>query len=574
MSPLLILAFDLSVSDGSLLEGGQTGQWGWGDPGAGPVGLGSCWGTNPDGPYLHDTIDTLEIPLGDLSGISRPILTMRHWYEIAAGDQGVLEIHDGTGWSVLDPVFGYPDPAGFTGTSGAYVVHAWDLSGRGIAPRVRLSFRSDPVSALAGWYVQELNLWDGDIIPPSITPLVTPTDTQDLSGPYPAELEIVDDVGVSSASLSWQTDTEGPISVPMVRLADDRWQGDIPAQPPDTIVRWSIVAEDGSQQTRWPELGDAQFRVFLAAPTQLTGPSLSHTLSQRIELSWTPPDSPHPVRGYEVFQEGAPEPLVVEAPSVGIPLETTDSQIFDVRAIYDAGTGDTSPPLSLQVEVPQLDLLEPSFGYQGERRYVQLSGQSLYLLQEISGLQLGSGVTILSFDVADAHSATALIEIDADAAVGPRDVELTSTGGSLSFADRFELLAGDDAPQIQQIVPDVLDQGEEIDVEIEATVPYAATPTITGGEDLVISGSIEVQGSIVRFGLAASTRSRLGRHTLVIDDGARRFLVDIEVEEYVVPPARRCAVAPAGGLGLLGCCFVAGLARRKKPFRSSRHTRD
>ncbi|HHO50325.1 MAG TPA: hypothetical protein ENK18_05490, partial [Deltaproteobacteria bacterium] len=131
MAPLLLLTLDLSLSDGALIEAGQTGQWGWADPAAGPTGLGSCWGTNPDGPYLHDTIDTLEIPLGDLSGVVRPLLTVRHWYEIAGGDLGVLELDDGTGWRVLDPVFGYPDPAGFVGVSLGYVVHAWDLSGGG-----------------------------------------------------------------------------------------------------------------------------------------------------------------------------------------------------------------------------------------------------------------------------------------------------------------------------------------------------------------------------------------------------------------------------------------------------------
>ncbi len=31
--PLLVL--DLTTSDGGLVEGGLTGQWGWGDPAAG-----------------------------------------------------------------------------------------------------------------------------------------------------------------------------------------------------------------------------------------------------------------------------------------------------------------------------------------------------------------------------------------------------------------------------------------------------------------------------------------------------------------------------------------------------------
>lgn len=573
MSPLLLLALDLSVSDGGLIEGGQTGQWGWADPAAGPVGLGSCWGTNPDGRYLHDTIDTLEIPVGDLTGVTRPILTVRHWYEIAAGDLGVLELDDGTGWSVAEPVFGYPDPAGFVGTSAGYVVHAWDLSGQGATPGVRLRLQSNPSVALDGWYVQEINLWDGDVVPPKLSPLIVPGDTQDLGGPYPVEIEIFDDVGVQGATLSWSTDESGPFEVPMVSVGADTWHAEIPGQAPDTIVRWSVLAGDGSQQARWPAVGEEAFRVFLAAPTELQGPPAAHAVAQRVELSWTPPDSPHTVSGYELTQEGQGPSVVVSGTAASVVLTPDVPQRFEVRALYDVGAGDPSEPLELDVEVPELLELDPSFAYQGERRYVQLSGRSLYLLQGETVLALGPGITVLSLDVRDAHAATALIEIGADAAVGPRSVELDSTVGPLSFGDRFELRSGDDAPRILWIEPGSLEQGEEIAVEIEATTSFATTPTITGGEDLVITGAVQIEGPVVRFGLAASTRARLGTHTLVIDDGARRFLVGIEVEEYVVPPARQCATAPPrlapGGL-LIG--LVGLLRRREKPRRGDRRT--
>ena len=558
MSPVLILAFDLTMTNGGFVEAGQTGQWGWADPGAGPVGLGACWGTNPNGPYLHDTIDTLTVPLPSLSTLTDPVVVVvRHWYDIAAFDHGTVEVDAGQGWVRLDPVFGYPDPAGFVGTSAGYVEHAFDLSGLGPTPAFRFVFTADPNGARPGWYIQDVTLWDGDIVAPAVSPFIVPVDTQDLDGPYPVTVLAEDDVGIADATLIWQADGGPTQQLPMADLGGGLYTADLPGQLPDTVVSWSVTASDAESTTVWPEDGQESFRVFLAAPTDLTGPTGGHQVDQRAHLTWTPPVSPHPVDGYEVIQQGVPRILVVDEPQATVELMASDSQHFEVRALYDVGAGDVSDPLQLSLEVPDLTSVSPPQATQGERLYVRLEGTSLYLLQGDSVLDAGPGISVTDLDVRDANAATALLEVSDGAEVGPRDLTLEGTGSSWVFRSAFTVTSEELAPRILRITPDTLVQGEEISVEIEATVPFAAVPTVDAGEDLVVTGQISADGTTARFGLAAAGRARVGTHTLVIDDGARRLLADVEVSEYIEPPRRTCATAATGGRS--GLALVAWL---------------
>ena len=97
-----IWVLDLGASDGRLLSGGETGQWAWGQPTVGPVTYGNLWGTNLNGPYLHDTTDWLQVTLPDLSGLSAPTLVLTHWYAVRAGDSALLQLDSGSGFIVLD----------------------------------------------------------------------------------------------------------------------------------------------------------------------------------------------------------------------------------------------------------------------------------------------------------------------------------------------------------------------------------------------------------------------------------------------------------------------------------------
>ncbi|MCA9571475.1 MAG: hypothetical protein KC656_26740, partial [Myxococcales bacterium] len=298
--PLVVLDFD--TSPGPLVEGGDTGQWAWGTPTVGPAGGGRTWATVLDGPYLHDTLDWLELPTGSLAGATRPTLELRHWYATAAGDGGLLEIDQGSGWQPFDPYGGYPDPAGFSGASNGWVDTWWDLSGLTPGTRLRLAFRADAAIADDGWFLSRLRVLDGDALPPTLTPVTLPVDTQDLDGPYVVEMDATDDVGVTGVSVWWSADGGAEQEVVATLVTGDRYRAEIPGHPPDTVITWRVEATDGENLATWPSSGTERFRVFLAAPTDLWVELPDRPVVQWLPVSWTAPVSPHAVARFELIQ--------------------------------------------------------------------------------------------------------------------------------------------------------------------------------------------------------------------------------------------------------------------------------
>jgi len=563
-----ILVFDLAGGSGGLIEGGQTGQWDWGAPTQGPVGLGNCWGTNLNGPYLHDSVDFLEVPLPDLSGLTDPVVVIRHYFDVAAGDHGLVQVDSGGGFSRVEPVLGYPTADGFSGASGSYVEHAFDLSGAGTAPRVRLSFGADLVGASDGWFVQTVTLWDGDVVPPQVAPVLIPSNTQDLVGPYDIELSVMDDTDVASVTMFWTSDGAQIHSVPLSQVGGELWHGDIPAQHPDTTVVWWVEADDGTQAVTWPAVGTESFRVFLAAPRNLSAPVSHRNIATKVDLSWDPPETSHEVEGYEVRQTGGSQVFSVDAEGVTVPLTPQSSQRFEVRALYAAGVGDATPALQLDYEVPQLTI-EPAEVFAADEVYLELSGASLYLLQGATDVDLGQGVAVLQTNVIDTDRLTARVRVDPAPAAGPRDVVVVTSGGEHTFPSALQVLGAEDAPHIVSVSPGKMTQGEELRFTVQASTLFAGPVRIDAGDDFVVTQDIETDGAVVRFGLAANLSAQIGVHTVVIDDGARLWPVDVEVLERTFTQSG-CAVAPGGGAAVLftGLLLVGARRRRQWPASS------
>lgn len=548
-----IWVVDLGTSDGGFLSGGETAQWEWGQPSVGPTTYGPMWGTNLDGPYLHDTTDWLQIQLPDLSAIASPTLLIEHWYEVRDGDSALLQIDAGSGFITLDPATGYPAPLGFVGSSVVMVEDVFDLSGQGNAPVVRLVLSADAAQADAGWFVQTVSVWDGDLVVPSITAVTMPIDTQDFENPYTVEVDITEDRLVSSVDL-WFDDGSGPVSIAMSPegslgpSGSGRYQAAIPQSPVGTTLTYWVEATDGDNVGRYPEVGTRSFRVFLAAPTHLSALAVGdRPVATSAVLSWDPPESPHPVIGYEVRREDTAFPVAaVDTPPAIVSLGGEAPQRFTVSALYgDVGgaLGDPSEVLELDIEVPELSL-DPPIAYQGEELYIKIVGQSLYLLQSTAIVSLGPDIDLLDLDVRDTNMATARVKIGMDAATGTVDLVLGSSAGTLVFPDRFTILSGDDAPRIERIDPAFIRQGEERWFEVEATELFAALPAIGTDDDMVVTSAVAVEGQVARFELAVAARARLGAHTLSIDDGDRLYTVELQVDEAVAHVQHGCASIP------------------------------
>jgi hypothetical protein len=568
LAPLPVWSVDLALDDGGFVSGGSTGQWEWAVPTVGPTGSGAMWCTNCDGAYLHDTVDWLEIPLPNLNGLAEPTLVLRHWYAIRSGDAAQVEVNG----AVVAPAYGYPDPTGgFVGDSVDFVDSAFDLRGFGNNPQVRLVLTADPAMADDGWYLSRVDLYDGDVVPPSVTVAAPPADTQDLVGPYGVSADVVDDRAVPTVTLWYEVDGGAAVSSP---LAGPPYAGAIPGQPPGSVVGWWIEASDGANVGRWPASGESTFRVFLAAPENLAAVGDGRAVADQVELAWDPPVSPHEVLGYSVYREGTATPLVeVDSPDAVVPLAADAPQTFTVTARYDVGEGDASDPLTLDYEVPALDVVDPDRGYQGDELYVAIEGRSLYLLQGASTVDLGPDVEVLGLDVRDVGRAVAHLRIADGAALGPVDLVVDGPSGSYAFPAAFDVLDGADAPAIRSVDPEAVGQGETVDLDLTATVDFAGPVTVTTDGDLLVTGAVTTDRDQARVSIAASTRARVGVHTLTLDDGQRLYTADLQVDERLSHLTNGCcstSPSPARGAGPLAALALAWRARRRARPRSSR----
>jgi hypothetical protein len=278
------------------------------------------------------------------------------------------------------------------------------------------------------------------------------------------------------------------------------------------------------------------------------------------------------VVSYRIDQEGSPSATVASDTSAALALAPEDSQRFTVTAIYDAGPGDASEALQLDVEVPVLRAVEPDASFQGDELYVRVPGASLYLAEGAT-LDLGPDVTVAEVDVIDVETLVARVAISPAAREGAVPVTVEGARGRFTFPEAFSIRDGADAPRIRRIAPDALRQGDEVEIEIEATVPFAAVPRVTSDDDLVVVSDVvldddpehAVGGRIARFTLVADTRARVGVHTLEIDDGARPYTVDLRVDEYQAPVQKGCATgAGSWAAGLLGLAVARSRSRSRR----------
>ena len=547
----------LTDSDGGFSSYGETGQWEYGEISTGPLSGytgANGWATGLDRPYYNDSTDYLQLPSVDLSGTTRPVLSFFHWYELDNdGDAAWVEVSDGATWERAEPVYGYSDIAGYSGSSNGWHEAFFDLSDLSDASMVRLVFSSDARIALAGWYVDDLVIVDGDPVPPKVGAVTEPEDTQDLEGPYVVEVTVEDDLGDVSATLWWGETEEELSPLAMTEVSEGLFRGEIPAAPADTDLSWQVEASDGENTAVWPEDGLGEFRVYLAAPTGLTGPE-GRVVGTETLLEWTAPESPHTVQGYRVYRDGV---LVADsvdtnqlAPLQG-PVDT-----FEVSAVYDVGEGDRSAPLPMHTSIPEISLVSPNKAWQGDRVRVNVVGDYLLFSEGDAGLELGEGVEVTEVEVIDSNFAIFTLEIAEDAPEGPRDGDVVSGDMSLPLPDPFTVLAYDDRPALVSITPEQAEQGDQLDIELHANFELFTTPLVDLGEGVIVE-SVEADGDTVTVHASVTWTAPVGSRGVTVDDGARVLDgVQFRVRNASTEPVGRCSTAP-GPRGLLPLALAA-----------------
>ena len=562
---------DLDKDDGGLISYGETGQWDWGTPSVGPKGGvdgSACWATALDNWYLHDTEDFLQLPSVDLADVSWPVLVFEHWFQILSGDSGCLELRTDKVWTCLEPIYGYPGKGGYSGAHGYWSTVYFDLSGVADANDLRLAFRADGGGAGPGWYVDALVIYDGSIAPPTIELDACLTDTEDLEGPYPLEVQVTDDLLVESVSVRYSVDGGEMQEAELEAQEGSSWTGAIDGQALGSEVSYQVHASDGQNESFEPKEA-CSFTVRLPAPTELSGPE-DLVWGPSAELSWQAPESEHALQSYSIHRDGSVVATSLSE-SVDAPL-VSGEQSFQVSASFDVGESGLSEALTVQAAVPAIQSLEPTEGYQED--YLRLALLGEYLLMQASDLQfdLGEGIEVEQLDVRDVDLAYITVSIDADAPTGNRDLVVTSGEHQVELAQAFEVLPGESRPQLTGLEPDTVSQGQEESLTITSSHAFAALPSVYLGEDILVE-SVELLDELsLLVQVAVPYSTPLGLHDAEVDDGVRviggaQLLVRDNLESA---GTGRCAALPTTGrpwsLGLLAA--LAWCARRCRAERS------
>ena len=556
----LILDLSLDEDDGGLTPEVGDLQWEFGEPSTGPQSAftgTNVWATRLDAPYLNDADGRLLLPSEDLTSLTSPQLAFWHWSDIHGSDVARIEVLDGSTWTLIEPVYDYPTGDGFTGSSDGWQFVVVDLQGVSNLDQVRLRLIADESVQDAGWYIDAIQVWDGDVAEPQLDDLDLLDDTDDLDGPYLVSVAAEDDVALVQVQLVVSLDG-GSDSLVEMSMDGDRWVGEVPGQAPDTQVSYAVVATDGANSARLPLVGYEGFRVRLPAPTGLVGPE-GRVVDVVAGLDWTPPESDHTVLEYRIWRdEDVVE--VVDTPPAEVELLGDDR--FSVSAVFDAGEGDRSKTLVLNSSRPRVTAVEPPEFWQGESVRLEVEGSYLLLVQGDVEASLGPGVTVTAIEVLDVDRCEVLVEVAETAEVGQRELVLT-TGNLEVIADVQVLLSdGSDRPALLDVLPAELTQGESGTLRIRASQPLNELPLVDLGDEVVVERVRMSGDDTVLVDVVVGPSAPVGWRPVEVDDG-RRLLsgVEFEVVAYA-PEVTTCGPGvPSGGLVLL----LLAVSRRSGP---------
>lgn len=559
----------LDAEDGGFVATGDTAAWRWGEvrngPGSGFDGA-RAWSTGLTANYLNDSVDQLEIPLPDLSGAVRPVLRFEHWYETVSPDGGWVEVDSGSGWQLATPIYGYPQGMSFVGSSGGWEEVVVDLSEAGPTPRVRLVFSTDAAGVSAGWFIDHVGVYDGDVAAPHISTVTTLGDTEDTDGPYVVEAEITDDNAVVNADVVWSA-RGADFVTPMTHESGDLWHAELSGQLPDTVVRYAVRAGDGENLATFPASGARAFRVYLPAPGFLDGPD-GRVVASQARLTWSAPESVHPVAGYRLYR-GASQLMDVAETEADVPL-LGSFDTFSVRALFDLDgsdpyVGDASDSVSVDAVVPTVDGVTPATAYAGDTVHITLHGRYLLMTEGKVALSLGQGVTVSSIDVRNVDTLVAEVHVDADAAPGARTVSVVTDTSFAVEPEAFAVLSGADRPRLTDVSPASIRQGQSGELEIDFIGSLAGDAVVDLGAGVVVE-SVEADGHTLRVAYACALDASIGTRAVRVDDGVRVWTgTSLQVKDFSRPSARGCGPeVPATGWLALVLASTAVRARRRR----------
>jgi hypothetical protein len=412
------------------------------------------------------------------------------------------------------------------------------------AESFRLVLTTDENTANAGWYVSDINLYDGEVAPPEIQPITVPTDTQEYESDHLVEMLVSDISIIKDVSITYSVNGGAWQSALASDQGSSLWAVMIPAQEPDSTIVWYVAASDDNSMSRYPETGEEEFRVYLASPSGLTVPE-GRLVSTTLALSWDAPVSPHLASSYTVYQGQEVLATDVQDETALLDVLSTIPTEFAVSANYDWGEGDLSETLAVDLEIPVVTMVVPSEIYVGSSTYVDIYGESLYLTQSSALVEFVPGVNVDQIQVIDVNHIRVLVSIDEDTTVGTCGLTVWGEYGATIREAALTLLPESEAPSIVSVTPSSIRQGEDTVILLTTNASLGSKVVFTLPEGLLLEDSSVTSTQSVELTISVGAVAAVGEYLLVMDDGERLWPFTIEVLEKIYVQEGGCNTAPA-----------------------------
>ena len=199
----------------------------------------------------------------------------------------------------------------------------------------------------------------------------------------------------------------------------------------------------------------------------------------------------------------------------------------DVTVTTAGGTASLEDAFTVVAAEPTITGVTPESGIQGQTLDVTITGT---YLTNPSAVSFGDGITVNSYTTGDFSQTVVNITIDAMAALGARDITVTTAGGTASLESGFAVNAA--APTITGTSPATGIQGQTLDVTISGT--YLTDPSVISfGDGIAVNGYTDEFSEIV---------------------------VNITIDPMAALGARDITVTTSGGTATLEAAFAVGAA--------------
>ncbi len=579
---LLASAFGLPIATWDFEEGfdGATVtsalQWEWGEfplterpEASGRYG----WATQLSAHYRNDATDSLQLNGIDIVDLLRPTISLRHWYAIegsSLGDAGWVEAQTDGAWVRLEPVYGYPSSAGFSGFSDELETAWFDLSGVDPPADLRFVFSADLAVSLPGWFIDSIELHDGDAVPPRFIGGSLLPDTTALDTDFPVAVEVIDDQNVTDVTLWWSENGSPAVARALTQIDDRRFEGHIEGQQSGTDIMWWVTASDGFNTTQYPASGTHRFRVALPPPENLQADSIGDTrriAARTLAVSWSPPQGSEAPDAYEVTRDSA---LVATADGTSAVVPLTDGwQSIAVRGVFttDRGPafGDTSAPLEINVAYPIAYPPQPNAVWPGDLVRVTVRGEHLYLTAE-DRLVASRGVSESTMDIIHANEAIALLAIDADAEPGQISLDLETDRGSIPLAGPLTVLSPGERPRVVAIRPPTARQGASLTlfVDLGESIDAEGIDFVDLGTGVFVQ-DVRPRATGFDVDIEVDGAAPIGERDVFVDTGARILRgATLRIIDNRSPTETGCSTAPTRTLFAPILLALIVLARQRK----------